>query len=41
MDEFVESLKGFVKVYSFQKYVDDWDKDYSSQIRILFNINYT
>lgn len=37
MDEFVESLKGFRKVYSFQKHVDDWDNDYSCQIRILSN----
>ena len=37
MDEFAESLKGFRKVYSFQKHVDDWDKDYSCQIRILSN----
>lgn len=37
MVEFVESLKGFRKVYSFQKHVDDWDNDYSCQIRILSN----
>lgn len=37
MDEFVESLNGFRKVYSFQKHVDDWDEDYSCQIRILSN----
>lgn len=37
MDEFVESLKDFRKVYSFQKHIDDWDEDYSCQIRILSN----
>ena len=37
MDEFVESLKGFRKVYSFLKHIDDWNEDYSCQIRILSN----
>lgn len=37
MDEFAESLNGFSKVYSFQKHVDDWQEDYSCQIRILSN----
>lgn len=37
MDEFAESLEEFRKVYSFQKHVEDWDKDYSCQIRILSN----
>ena len=37
MDEFAESLNGFKKVYSFQKHIDDWDKNYSCQIRVLSN----
>lgn len=37
MDEFAESLEEFRKVYYFQKHVEDWDKDYSCQIRILSN----
>lgn len=37
MDEFVESLNEFIKVYSFQRHVDDWEEDYSCQIRILSN----
>ncbi len=37
MDEFCNSLKGFRKIYSFQKHIGEWEEDYSCQIRILDN----
>lgn len=37
MDIFVDTLKDFHKIYSFQKHKDDWKENYSCQIRILDN----
>ena len=37
MDDFADTLKGFRKIYSFQKHKDEWNEDYSCQIRILDN----
>ena len=37
MDEYGERLPGFNTIYSFEKHIDDWDEDYSCQIRIFSN----
>lgn len=37
MDDFCESLNGFHPIYSFQKHIDEWNEDFSCQIRILDN----
>lgn len=38
IDDFSDSLNGFHSIYSFQKHIDEWDEDFSCQIRILYNI---
>ena len=39
MDDFSDSLNGFQSIYSFQRHIDEWDEDFSCQIRILDNIS--
>ena len=39
MDDFSDSLNGFRSIYSFQRHIDEWDEDFSCQIRILDNIS--
>lgn len=39
MDDFSDSLNGFHSIYSFQRHIDEWDEDFSCQIRILDNIS--
>ena len=38
MDEFGDKLAGFKTLYSFEKHIEDWDENYSCQIRIFSNI---
>ncbi|MCH5240591.1 MAG: hypothetical protein J1F38_10235 [Muribaculaceae bacterium] len=38
MDEFGDRLSGFKTIYLFEKHVDDWNENYSCQIRIFSNI---
>lgn len=37
MDEFGKRLTYFKQIYSFEKHIDDWDKNFSCQIRIFCN----
>ena len=37
MEEFGEKLPGFKTLYSFERHVDDWEEEYSCQIRIFSN----
>lgn len=37
MDEFCDSLEGFQKVYSFQKYIDEWKESLTVRYCTLNN----
>lgn len=40
MDEFCNMLRGYRCVYKFQKHIDEWEENYSCQIRIYASLYY-